>query len=1521
MGNTHHTKKVQGAKSRPLWHFAIKQPDKKKKASSKVDEESKYAVHYKPAQYEHQQENIFLPSTRPQHLEDLHKEAEIGLKSLQEQGNLDGCSQPHIRNGYGCEDGHSQHDEDDASLSESSKSCTPSDEVWATTRSLPPPTPGEVRKDLLPSRSGAIPTGTTFKPQPHQKVQSSFKGPKLKEKRIRRTTIMGIPQHVQQELGIGKKSHLSNTSQKVPDADSAGVVSASGDDENHRLHIVPHSRARGSLRSVNFTDSSQGGNEPISTLDFNWGLINFPQRPKSLAIPKSSIPTELLQNPVMSMSPQATYLSKIIPNAILPAAVDVFTINTGQNGVRTLSRNSLIYDPSPDFSRSTSLQNYDGRDYASSDAWSHSQSSETIVSNNSTISSQGNAQINDSVEEDRERTRDQYNVTNSAPDPRANTSRWVNACSAQNVAATTVDTAAHNTSNHEPNDLKSNGCADQSLSPAQSTSSIIDASDAQSVTSERSISRSLSVKKMKKPPAPPRRIHSLQQAEEQNSEFRHQSCASPGEDDVFAPSLGEIKNIQYESCGGSPVAKSSPNHILVTAVGGGKSKGNILQSTNNSPQNATSPNKSERTMSPSSGYSSQSGTPILVRNLGSPSSPIGRSKPTASERSTSLTSPVRSHSTSLASISSSVSGHVDLFSIPPPPSSPAPPPPTVKIAKLPPSLYAWRPEAIPPPPAGPAPSPPRKKPSFLFAKSNRAPQVTSATLVAAAAVLPVTAATPVTVATTLPVTAATPVTVATTLPVTAATPVTVATTLPVTAATPVTVATTLPVTAATPVTVATTLPVTAATPVTVATTLPVTVTTPVTVATTLPVTAATPVTVATTLPVTAATPVTVATTLPVTVTTPVTVATTLPVTVTTPVTVATTLPVTVTTPVTVATTLPVTAATPVTATAALPVIVPLPVTMATQIAVAPPVTAATPITVAPPVTVTAATAPPVTVTPPAPLPSVPVVSAASTTTVTTDKTAEALLATGNVTVVDLPSASPLVVPHDLSTSVPTPVLLAPPEQQEIIPLAGKPRTPPPTPPPAHHPPPPKKTTITEKLPLPVSSNVSEASEQEQSGLDWPPPPPPLSPSVFAPSTEIPSSSENISATNSDQQDAEFLFPPPPPPSLLTGTAQENTSSAADFQLVCPPAPPPAAPEITLKDANPVQPVPAAFASPSLPPSQPTETKVAPMPKSSTLSAATPASNNLQQKPLVSGLQSATIADSQLSKVMTQTPKVSHQDSEKELTVQPSPNQDGGGQDSKPIVTASLLQMVRLRSVQMTTYEPMRIESQQQVNKNHLDLKPFTKSNVTAPSKPARKSLLRLSSSSDSESPVKPTNSLSVKKPTLATAVQGQTTLKPPDDGALHKSPASTASFIFSKNVSPKKLVFETPHSPEAQAEVKKSLMAELNVVSGRIASKTESRSPTNPQSKTVSETPSAQKKPSRIPPPVAKKPLFLPNTHRLPSASTDMRELSQAQEKSDALGAARDAKDEKGKLEKGNGQLALQKRVAEEIGHQSSGSC
>ncbi|KAI1895030.1 hypothetical protein AGOR_G00102070 [Albula goreensis] len=74
------------------------------------------------------------------------------------------------------------------------------------------------------------------------------------------------------------------------------------------------------------------------------------------------------------------------------------------------------------------------------------------------------------------------------------------------------------------------------------------------------------------------------------------------------------------------------------------------------------------------------------------------------------------------------------------------------------------------------------------------------------------------------------------------------------------------------------------------------------------------------------------------------------------------------------------------------------------------------------------------------------------------------------------------------------------------------------------------------------------------------------------------------------------------------------------------------------------------------------------------------------------------------------------------------------------------------------------------------------------------------------------------------------------------SPASTASFIFSKST--KKVVIETPSSPEAQADLKRSLANELTRV-------------TNP-AKTAATDPA---KTVKVPPPVARKPSQHPPTN------------------------------------------------------------
>lgn len=50
----------------------------------KQDEQRKLTVHYTASQ--HYQENVFIEGSRPKYLEDLHTEAQEGLKILQQEG-------------------------------------------------------------------------------------------------------------------------------------------------------------------------------------------------------------------------------------------------------------------------------------------------------------------------------------------------------------------------------------------------------------------------------------------------------------------------------------------------------------------------------------------------------------------------------------------------------------------------------------------------------------------------------------------------------------------------------------------------------------------------------------------------------------------------------------------------------------------------------------------------------------------------------------------------------------------------------------------------------------------------------------------------------------------------------------------------------------------------------------------------------------------------------------------------------------------------------------------------------------------------------------------------------------------------------------------------------------------------------------------------------------------------------------------------------------------------------------------
>lgn len=185
----------------------------------------------------------------------------------------------------------------------------------------------------------------------------------------------------------------------------------------------------------------------------------------------------------------------------------------------------------------------------------------------------------------------------------------------------------------------------------------------------------------------------------------------------------------------------------------------------------------------------------------------------------------------------------------------------------------------------------------------------------------------------------------------------------------------------------------------------------------------------------------------------------------------------------------------------------------------------------------------------------------------------------------------------------------------------------------------------------------------------------------------------------------------------------------------------------------------------------------------------------------------------------------------------APGEDAGS----PLVTPSLLQMVRLRSVGAATGAPTPPPGS------------------SAPQKPLRRAL------SGRASPVPAASSsglhaaVRLKASSLAAGESPGSAVPtgaPEAEPRSPQSPASKASFIFSKGT--KKLQLDRPVSPEAQADLQRNLVAELRSISEQRPAQ-------------------AQKKPAKAPPPVARKPSVgvpppspsFPRPESLPAPSTN----------------------------------------------------
>uniref|UniRef100_A0A3Q0SBW4 KIAA1522 n=1 Tax=Amphilophus citrinellus TaxID=61819 RepID=A0A3Q0SBW4_AMPCI len=334
------------------------------------------------------QENVFIETSRPKYLEDLHTEALQGLKMMQEEGI---------------------------------KPTSDTGSTWFMTDSTIPDTSSvasvQSSVSTRSSRSGLTRQGSTFRP-----LNSGKKSEKTKGRRRHRKTVVGIPHHVQRELGIYLDSkRLQSCFQLgldrvdwtlVPKLDEEQLFNGETDySQNTARQQMGSESEEGTsanvpgmsiIQPLNKENVKQLGatharhRDDLALLHHLGSALEDDQRPRSLAVPWLTTASSLQQelpSPVMSMSPQAAYMSKIIPNAVLPPSVDVVEISRGRSrsSVRTVSKSSLLLassvrTTSSKVSTITSASRNNPPNLSDTSCWSNSDSSETLVSDSSTIS-------------------------------------------------------------------------------------------------------------------------------------------------------------------------------------------------------------------------------------------------------------------------------------------------------------------------------------------------------------------------------------------------------------------------------------------------------------------------------------------------------------------------------------------------------------------------------------------------------------------------------------------------------------------------------------------------------------------------------------------------------------------------------------------------------------------------------------------------------------------------------------------------------------------------------------------------------------------------------------------------------------------------------------------------------------------------------------------------------------------------------------------------------------------------------
>ncbi|KFR07387.1 NHS-like 1, partial [Opisthocomus hoazin] len=288
-------------------------------AVSNLDEESRWTVHYTAPW--HQQENVFLPSSRPPCVEDLHRQAKLNLKSV-----LRECDKLR-RDGYRSSQYYSQgptfsssssaicgsYQDDYEEIEQKCPVSSPEEEKLITikrpktpvsnelsdintqtnwTKSLPLPTPEEkmrqqaqaVQTDVVPINVTAVGTaqsdfrGHSMYVPDHcstlgrlDSYRSAVQRSETKDTSCQTEEVKVVPpsmRRIRAQKGQGIAAQMSQFSSSSGNmsvmSDSAAVIFASRQNSDIGFHSLPRAGARVSLQSLEQTQSISRQTEDVA---------------------------------------------------------------------------------------------------------------------------------------------------------------------------------------------------------------------------------------------------------------------------------------------------------------------------------------------------------------------------------------------------------------------------------------------------------------------------------------------------------------------------------------------------------------------------------------------------------------------------------------------------------------------------------------------------------------------------------------------------------------------------------------------------------------------------------------------------------------------------------------------------------------------------------------------------------------------------------------------------------------------------------------------------------------------------------------------------------------------------------------------------------------------------------------------------------------------------------------------------------------------------------------------------------